>query len=240
MPAVVGTLLWGLVAGAWFASMRSAPHVPPMPASFFWYVACYVIVAMLVVACAVAALFGMADVAWTGGHPTLHDGLAAIRRRLLPIVTASLALFCTEAAAFVLAIPTLGISLLVFVLLAFYAVPSAALGGNGGFAAVREAWTVLRRAFWRSLLIVLLLVALQYVAVLPAYAASIALAAFAAVLGNAHGGASAPALVIAVPIGIALGVMFVLAMVAYQGFFALVVTGTYRSATAASDAARPA
>ncbi len=79
---------------------------------------------------------GMAGAAWKRGTTALADGATALRDDASNVLGAAVILFVLGVIAVSLALFTLGISLLVFYLFMLYAMPSAVVGGRGGFDAI--------------------------------------------------------------------------------------------------------
>lgn len=104
---------------------------------------------------------GMAAAAWTRGTATLDDGAHALRDDAGHVFLAAVALLLTGLAAVILAIPTLGISLLAFYVFSLYTIAAAVVGRKSGFAAVRESVTMARARFGPTLMIAVLLVAIR-------------------------------------------------------------------------------
>jgi hypothetical protein len=121
---------------------------------------------------------GMAGAAWARGTATLADGANAVRDDAANVLGAAVGLFVLGVVAVLLALPTIGISLLVFYLFMLYALPAAVVGGRGGFAAIAESFAITRAKFGTTLLIGIVL------AVISLFGGLVALVfAFAPLLG---------------------------------------------------------
>ncbi len=121
---------------------------------------------------------GMAGAAWTRGRTSLRDGAAALRDDAGNVLVTGIGLFVLGLIAVVLAIPTLGISLVVYYLFMLYAMPSAVVGNHGGFSAIGESVAITRAKFGTTLIIGIVL------GVIAALAGVVALVfAFAPLLG---------------------------------------------------------
>ena len=107
---------------------------------------------------------GMAGAAWTRGTTTLADGSAAFRDSAGNIIMTAIGLVLLAIVAAVLVIPTLGLSLLAFVLFTLYAMPSAIIGRNPGFSAIGESFRITMRRFVPTLIIAILVGVISLVA----------------------------------------------------------------------------
>lgn len=100
---------------------------------------------------------GMAGAAWERGSATLADGRRAFERDSGHVFVAMIGLFLIGILAAVIAIPTLGLSLLAYVLLFIYTMPAAVVGEQRGFDALRESFRIATKRFWTTLIIVVLI-----------------------------------------------------------------------------------
>ncbi len=105
---------------------------------------------------------GMAGAAWKRGTTALADGATALRDDASNVLGAAVILFVLGVIAVSLALFTLGISLLVFYLFMLYAMPSAVVGGRGGFDAIRESIAITRAKFGTTLIIGIVLAAISF------------------------------------------------------------------------------
>ena len=125
----------------------------------FWeYAATIVALGLRVLAALAAIAFttGMAGAAWTSGRARLRDGASAFARRGPQALAALTILFLTGLGASVLAVPTFGISVVVYAALSLYAMPAAIVGARPATDAVIESM----RLTWRNAPMTLALVAL--------------------------------------------------------------------------------
>jgi len=88
---------------------------------------------------------GMSGVAWMRGSTTLRDGAVALREDAGNVLGTALILFVAGAFALALVPFTYGLSIFaygLFLLCMFYAIPSAVVGNNSGFAAIGESFSI--------------------------------------------------------------------------------------------------
>lgn len=100
---------------------------------------------------------GMAGAAWERGSTTLADGRRAFERDSGHVFVAMIGLFVIGIVAAVLALPTLGISLLAYVLLFIYTMPAAVVGERRGIDALAESYRIATKRFWTTFIIVVLI-----------------------------------------------------------------------------------
>jgi hypothetical protein len=100
---------------------------------------------------------GMAGVAWERGTTTLADGRRAFERDAGHIFVAMIGLFVLGIVAAILAIPTLGLALLAYVLLFIYTMPAAVVGERRGIDALAESYRMATKRFWTTLIVVVLI-----------------------------------------------------------------------------------
>ena len=121
---------------------------------------------------------GMAGAAWVRGRTSLGDGASALRDDATNVLGTAIGLFVLGVIAVVLALPTIGISLVIYYLFMLYAIPSAVVGNHGGLSAIGESVAITRAKFGTTLIIGIVL------GVIAALAGVVALAfAFAPLLG---------------------------------------------------------
>jgi hypothetical protein len=124
---------------------------------------CVLMVAGIVIAIwTVCATYGMADAAWARGTATLADGNAAFRARAGAVFVAGIGIFGLFIVAIVLALPTLTLSIFALALLMFFVMPAAVGGRREGFDAIAESFRLIRRFFVPSLVMWLIVYAIQY------------------------------------------------------------------------------
>jgi hypothetical protein len=100
---------------------------------------------------------GMAGAAWARGTTTLGDGARALRADASNVLGAAIGLFILGVIAAALALPTLGISLVVYYLFMLYTIPSAVVGDHAGISAIKESIAITRAKFGTTLVIGLVL-----------------------------------------------------------------------------------
>lgn len=168
------------------------------------------LVVLLGIVLAQCYMTGMAGAAWIKGKTDLSDGARAFQRDAGNTLVAIIGMFLIGILAFVLAIPTLGIALLLYVYFLIYTFPAAIVGERPGFAAIGDSIRIASRRVGPTLIVVII------VAVVVACGAAIS-----AVLSG-------------IPLlGPIVGAMFSEAVLAYA---TLVVVGEY---LALKDAAAP-
>ena len=225
-----------------FVVVHNAVHAPQVTSVPMWSIAIGVVVIFAVAAAvglySVAAPYGMADVAWSRGTTALADGWMAFRRRSGALSTAGLAMLGVAIAALILALPTLGLSLIAFPLVTMYVIPSAVAGGRGGFAAIGESFRLVRRSPGRSAVLLLVQIAIGYGL---AYAAAIGIlpAEFAMLPIGTESTLHVPPLGLIV-VAVFTELAYVVALTAFGGFSALVLVGLYRWVVAEDAAAAAA
>ncbi len=106
---------------------------------------------------------GMAGAAWARGTTTLGDGASALRDDATNVLGAAVGLFVLGVVALLLAIPTIGISLVLFYLFMLYTIPSAVVGNHAGFAAIGESVAITRAKFGTTLIIGVVLAAVSFI-----------------------------------------------------------------------------
>jgi len=100
---------------------------------------------------------GMAGAAWERGRATLADGRRAFERDSAHIFVAMVGLFVLGIVAAILAVPTLGLALLAYVLLFIYTMPAAVVGGRRGLDALAESYRISTKRFWTTLIVVVMI-----------------------------------------------------------------------------------
>jgi hypothetical protein len=96
---------------------------------------------------------GMAGGAWARGVTSLGDGAAALRDDANNVLVTAIGLFVLGVLAVILALPTIGISLIIYYLFMLYAMPSAVVGNHGGFSAIGESIAITRAKFGTTLIL---------------------------------------------------------------------------------------
>jgi hypothetical protein len=100
---------------------------------------------------------GMAGAAWERGTATLADGKRAFERDSGHIFVAMVGLFVLGLVAAILAVPTLGLALLAYLLFFIYTMPAAVVGERRGFDALAESARITTKRFWTTLIVVVLI-----------------------------------------------------------------------------------
>jgi len=175
------------------------------------------------------ATFAMADAVWERGTTTLADGNAAFRSRGGALVLAIIGLIGVGILALILALPTLGIALLAYPLFTMYVLPAVIGGRRDGFEAIAESFRLVRWNFAPSVITALVLYAISYgisfVAAIPIFPLEFAFLST---------GDQATLQIPSIPLIFFAGLGYLAAIVlslAYQGFYAIALTGLYRSLT---------
>jgi hypothetical protein len=234
---IVAAVALAAVALAIVFATGSAQH-QPSTSSIAVIVLLYVVLGaggIVLSVWAYAAMFGMADAAWTRGTATLADGNAAFRSRGGALVVAVIGLIGVGIVALILALPTLFIALLAFPLFTMYVMPAAVGGGRGGFEAIGESFRLVRRFFLPSLIACVVLFGISYgislVGVIPLV--PLELATLPSAGETTPNIPSIPLLVFG-----GVGYLFAIALqLAYSGFYAIALVGMYRSLTVPPAAA---
>ncbi len=109
----------------------------------------------------IAFTTGMAGAAWTHGTASISDGVSAFRRSGLRATGALLLLFLIGLAAAVLAVPTFGISVLLYATFVLYTMPSVIVGGRSPVDGIVESIRIAARNFAVTFCAVVLIVILS-------------------------------------------------------------------------------
>ncbi|HTW84390.1 MAG TPA: hypothetical protein VMD91_10010 [Candidatus Sulfotelmatobacter sp.] len=200
--------------------------------------ACVLGAAVTVLLCCLgtAAAFAMANALWTRGAASVGAGVSTTLRRIGHLIVASVCFVVLEILALVLAIPTLTASVWALLLFSIYVIPAVTADRNG-IEAFRESFALVRRWPGQSALTILILVALQY-------AISLVFAPFSLAFGLFGYGPSSgvppqmPPVTLLVVGGACIALAFLL-NIAYYGFFAIGLTGMYRSLRGLAEHADP-
>jgi hypothetical protein len=176
---------------------------------------------------AYAATFGMADAMWERGTATFADGNAAFRARGGALVVACIGLIGLTFVALILALPTLFISLLALALFTMYVLPSVVSGRRAGFDAISESFRLVRYNFATSAITAVVLYAISYgisfLGLIPIIALD-----FSILPTSSDAMPQMPPIPLLV---LAAGgyLLTLVASLAYAGFYAVAITGLYRS-----------
>ncbi|HEV2740867.1 MAG TPA: hypothetical protein VGU66_20085 [Candidatus Elarobacter sp.] len=235
--AGVAVIFTAVIVALFAHGLARAPS-PHVGGGLFAGILIFMGLALVVTIWSQVAMFGMADAAWAKGTATFADGFAAFRARGGALVVAMIGIFGLGIAAFILFLPTLGLSFLALPLFTMYVLPSVVTGGRDGFAAIGESFDLVKRFFGPSAIVLLVLLAIQYgismLASAPLFPIQFAMVSSA-------GQGTQPQLP-ALGLLVFAGVWFVLAMVvaqAYVGFYTIAIVGMYRSLFAQPVMGRP-
>lgn len=216
VASVVGVMGY---SGHLRASTISSGTVIAACAAFFF------LIVLLGLWCQIAT-YAMADAAWTRGSTTLADGFAAFPSRWAAVLVAWIGLFGITMLAIILALPTLGFSFIGLPFATMYVLPAAIVGRRGGFEAIAETFTLLRRFFVPALLTWLGLYAIQYGLSFLMYFVIVPLQ-FSLVSTGSSPTLQMPPIPLLAFCGFGI-TLFFLVMLAYAGFSAIVLVGSYR------------
>lgn len=107
---------------------------------------------------------GMAGAAWERGTASLADGSASFREDAGRIVVTGIGLILLGIVAAILALPTLGLSLLAFYVFTLYAMPAAIVGNRPRFSSIAESFAITRARFIPTLILAIMIVAISLIA----------------------------------------------------------------------------
>jgi hypothetical protein len=175
---------------------------------------------------ATVAMFGMADAVWARGSTTLADGMAAFGARGGAAIAATVGFCGLLVVALVLMLPTLGLSVLALPFATMYMYPAVVTGRVGGFESIRESFQLVRRFFGASVVVYLVLYAIQYGISLVMIVAIVPLEFSTIPLGSDTQVRMPP-----IPLLGFSGAVYaatLLALIAYNGFHSLALVGMYR------------
>ena len=187
---------------------------------------------------AVVMMFGMAESAWTRGSTGFSDGFAALRTRSRALAVSGLGIAGLGFVAVILALPTLGLSMLAFVVFTIYVLPAVIGGRRDGFASIADSFRLVRTYFVRSAIGIALLLAVYYAISFAGYFAVLPMTAW--VMQVASEPSKLQTLPLPpVPLIAACGALYLaitIVSLAYYGYYALVLVGMYRSLVGPGDA----
>ena len=104
---------------------------------------------------------GMAGAAWMRGTTVLEDGSGALRADAGNVLVAAIGLFVVGVIAALLALPTLGLSFLLYYVFFIYTIASAVVGNHRGLDALAESYRIARARFFPTLIIAVLLMVIR-------------------------------------------------------------------------------
>ncbi len=220
--------LVGAIAVETVRTLKAPPGVVTFDARIGFAVALVSLVSIVVGLWSYAAMYGMAGAAWSRGTTSFGDGWTAFRTRGGALFVSWIATLLVFIAAVLLALPTLGLSVIALPVALMYVMPAVVVGGRGGFAAVGESFRLARRSLGRSALIVLMQYAIAYgIGMIASFGI---LPLEAAVMNQAVTGQpqlQMPPLGTIVVAGLAYLASILLSL-AFGGFVAVLVVGFYR------------
>lgn len=227
--AVAALLAYALLAILTLAgSMRNLDH--PSGAAIAGLAGGYLLLGIGITVVAVWAtivMYGMADAAWLRGTSALADGTVLFRHRFWPLVVAYLGLAGVAILAFILILPTLGLSLLALPVVTMYVVPAVIVGGHGGFEAVGESFRLVRRFLLPSIIAFLVLYGIQY-AISTVAGLSVLPLEFAVLPSTGEHDFHMPAISMLAASGIGF-VVAIAGAFCYSGFYTIALVGVYRN-----------
>lgn len=100
---------------------------------------------------------GMAGAAWQRGTATFADGARAFQRDASNVFIALVGLFIALIVAAILALPTLGISALLYFYFFIYTFPAAIIGERPGFAAMGDSFRIAGRRVAPTLIVTIMI-----------------------------------------------------------------------------------
>ena len=106
---------------------------------------------------------GMAGAAWIRGTAELSDGSRAFQRDAGNVLIAIIGLAIALVVAAILAIPTLGISLLLYWYFFIYTFPAAIIGERPGFAAMGDSFRIATRRVAPTLIVVIMIACIAFI-----------------------------------------------------------------------------
>lgn len=115
------------------------------------------IIGMIATVLTITYTTGMAGAAWATGKTTLADGSAAFQRDGAQVVIAMIGLFVVGFVAALLAIPTLGLALLAYLVFFLYTMPGVVVGERPGLAAMSESCRIALKRFAATIITVLII-----------------------------------------------------------------------------------
>lgn len=115
------------------------------------------IIAMVATVLTITYTTGMAGAAWATGRTTLADGSAAFKRDGAQVFLAMLGLFVVGFVAAILALPTLGLALLAYLVFFLYTMPGVVIGDRPGFTAMGESCQIALKRFVPTIITVLII-----------------------------------------------------------------------------------
>jgi hypothetical protein len=157
---VVPGLVIGFVVGV--IDYLIAPHAEATAAGASWWTSASAGILLVLVNLAgyivsQCYMTGMAGGAWTRAHADLSDGSRAFERDAGNVLVAMIGLFVALVVAGVLALPTLGISLLLYFYFFLYTFAAAIIGERPGFAAMGDSFRIAARRVSPTLIVTIMI-----------------------------------------------------------------------------------
>ncbi len=106
---------------------------------------------------------GMAGAAWQRGTADLSDGTRAFERDASNVFIALIGLFVALVVAAILALPTLGISALLYFYFFIYTFPAAIIGERPGFAAMGDSFRIAGRRVAPTLIVTIMIAVIIFI-----------------------------------------------------------------------------
>ncbi|MGH7716020.1 MAG: hypothetical protein ACREML_08495 [Vulcanimicrobiaceae bacterium] len=106
---------------------------------------------------------GMAGAAWQRGTATFADGTHAFERDASNVFIALIGLFIALIIAAILALPTIGISALLYFYFFIYTFPAAIIGERPGFAAMGDSFRIAARRVAPTLIVTIMITVILWV-----------------------------------------------------------------------------
>lgn len=181
VPGIVVGLVVGIISGVFSMNQPDAYGEPSGAAMSLAYGAGAFVSTLVLALVAIAGYIvtqcytaGMAGAAWRRGLTTLADGSRAVHDDAGNVLVAAVYLFLVGIVAVVLAPFTLFLSLFAFYLFTLYTIAAAVVGNRPGYYALRESFAIARARFTTTLIVGLVLGALQIIGRLIAHIFSFA------------------------------------------------------------------
>jgi hypothetical protein len=164
VPGVIVGIVVGILTGLFAVGAYSESDPLSAMAHFGARFASGVIVGTIAIAGYIVTqcyTAGMAGAAWMRGTTTLEDGSGALRADAGSVLVAAIGLFVVGVVAALLALPTLGLSVLLFYIFFIYTIASAVVGNHRGLDALGESFRIAKARFFPTLIIAVLLMVIR-------------------------------------------------------------------------------
>lgn len=163
VPGIVIGAASGIVVGLLGLAGHAAGQGPPLAAVTILSS----IVSVAAIVTSLAYTTGMAQAAWDTGKSSFEDGRRAFRENGLQLFLTLVVLSLIGMVALLMAIPTLGLSVLAFGFFFLYTTPIVVVYDRTALEAVGESWRFAAQTFASTLLIVIVMCALAFAAIVP-------------------------------------------------------------------------